>query len=403
MKKTILILGMAFAVNAVTISCETDDRSNELVENAETKGILSKEAVKNAPLAKQLQYKKYYLQEAGKIIKELGVPTDELINLAITAQGKGQQENTFLLKDVVSLAKSKKKNIDAGTLKRISELENAFNGLDDNTYNISIYIPFASKVQSSGQTNKDNEEKDDVFIFAEQEDYEQEYFEGYVLNEDGNYVSYEELINEEKAEEMAEDGRVVTIIGTQGSTLDPTDGNGGSGNGGGTQPANTNKQLRIGNMIVRDDNARESWIAGASEITIQMYKLENGNLQKISLITGSTNGGVSQCEFAEFKRKEIRNHTQKYLNATVAGMIETNPSVYNNSNFFYVIYESDNWPTDTHTVSFPYYLNGQQLQITYGSGNSGRVGTPYYDSNAHNNKIPTVVENSVIKFSPFFQ
>ncbi|MGA9212167.1 hypothetical protein, partial [Kaistella sp.] len=74
-------------------------------------------------------------------IKQLGLSTDDLINLAIGAEAKGQQENTFLLADVITLAKNKKEIIDAETSQKIVNLNNAFKGLDDRNYNISIYIP----------------------------------------------------------------------------------------------------------------------------------------------------------------------------------------------------------------------------------------------------------------------
>lgn len=387
MRKTIYsILTVGLIIGSIATSCSTEDRNNELANNAENQTVLSKSDVINAPLAKQLQYKKYYLQKAGKVIRELGISTDDLIQLSLQSEAKGQQEKTFLLKDIVSLAKSRKQDISSDLSKTIDELDNAFKGIDGRNYNISIYIPFAEKLEASRKGMSSKAASNDIFIFEGEEKSEQQYFEGFILNEDGNYVSYEQLINEQMAEEYSQQGRNVAVIAIQDvQASDPP-----------TNPSTpVNKNFKMGNMTVRDH--KESWVAGASEITIQMYKQEKGALQKINLINSSTAGGNSEHIFAEFKRKDIRNQNQRYLGATLAGMIDTNAIVFPNSRFPYVIYEADSWPVTTRNVFFP-LPNGQSTTITFGSSDG-----EYYNSKANNTQIATVIDNSAIKFYPFLQ
>lgn len=387
---------LCIALNTLAVSCSTEERSNEISQTSTEKNILSKLEVKNAPLDKKLEYKKYYLKEATKLINELGISSKDLISLASSYESKKQQENTFLLKDVVALAKSKNKTISAEENNKIEVLENAFKDLEERDFAISIYIPFADKLKNSQSngTSSRIDESQHIFIFEEEDKAGQIAFEGVVLNEDGNWVTYDQLITEELAEELAEQGRMVAVIGLQDVTI--SDGGGNTGGGGTPPPAYGNKHFKIGNMIVRDH--KETWIAGASEITTQMYKLENGNLQKINLINSSTAGGNSENIFTEFKRKEIKNQTQKYLNANLGGMINSDPSILPSTKLFYVIYEADNWPVTTREVHYPYSQNGQQLKITFGSSDG-----EYYNSNENNNVIPYVADNGSIKFYPFLQ
>lgn len=386
MKK--IIISLAVLSLAIT-SCNRDDSSISDSNSIESSKSLDKTYIKSANLSDQLVYKKHFLQEAGKVIGKLGITTDDLINLSIGASAKGQQENTFLLRDIVELARSRNK-LNSDIEKSILQLENAFVGLDESKYDISIYIPFAEKLHSSRQNQNNRgmgDEESDIFIFEDQDNSEQKYFEGYVLNEDGNYVSYDELINEDMADVLSGMGRNVAVIGLQ--QQNPGGGTGGSGS------TAINKHLKIGNMIVRDH--KESWIAGASEITIQMYKYENGTVQKINFINSSTAGGNSENIFTDFKRKDVKNQTQRYLGATVAGMIDTNPSVYNNSKFMYAIYEADNWPVTTRSIPFT-APNGQSFNITFGSSDG-----EYYNSKQNSMQIANVAENGSIKFSPFLQ
>jgi hypothetical protein len=346
--------------------------------------------VKIASLDKKLEYKKHYLQEAGKLIRKLGITSNELLNLSVNAESKGQQEYKFLLKDVVSLAKSKNVEIDNGLSKTISELEDAFNGLDDRNYNISIYIPFADKPKANPNVNnKGIDSNDDIFIFEGEDRSDIEYFEGYVLNEDGNYVSYEDLINEELAEELSEKGKNIIIIGLIDWNAD----------GGGGPTSYPDKHFRFATMTIKTH--KESWIAGASDIAMQMYKYENGALQKINFINEGNSAGGSHYYFTQFTRSQVSNQTQKSLYMAVAGMIKTDPAVFANSKFYYAIYETDNWPTTIRNVYFT-LPNGASLVISFGSSDP-----EYYNSNANGNVFPLssnqVNNNSEIKFTSYLQ
>lgn len=391
MKKTIysiFILGLT--ISSITTSCNADDRNTDISANVENQKVLSKEAVKNASLDKKLQYKKYYLQEAGKLIKKLGITTNDLINLSINAESKGQQENTFLLADVISLAKSKNVNMDITISKKISDLENAFNDLDDRNYNISIYIPFAEKTKLNA--NKTGTANNDIYIIEEEDRSDIEYFEGYILNEDGEYVTYEDLINEEMAEDLSEQGRNVAIIGLQDTSYNPGNGNGGT-------TTYTDKNFKFGTMTVKSH--KESWAAGASDIAMQMYKYENGSLQKINFINENNSAGGSHNYFTKFSRKEVRRQTEKSLYMAVAGMIKTDPAIFANSKFYYAIYETDNWPTTTRNIPFT-LPNGQPISISFGSSDG-----EYFNSNAIGNAFPLssnqLTNNSEIKFISYLQ
>ncbi|MGA9212166.1 hypothetical protein [Kaistella sp.] len=243
---------------------------------------------------------------------------------------------------------------------------------------------------SQNINNKVGSDNNDIYIFEEEDRSDIEYFEGYVLNEDGNYVSYEDLINEEMAEDLAEAGRNVAVIGLQDTSYSP-----GGGNGGTT--TYSDKNFKFGTMTIKSH--KESWIAGASDIAMQMYKYENGSLQKINFITHDNSD--SHNYFAKFTRKEVDKQTEKSLYIPVAGMIKTDPAVFSNSKFYYSIYETDNWPTTTRENKF-ILPNGQELKIFFGSSDG-----EYYNSNANGNVFPLssnqLNNNSEIKFTSYLQ
>lgn len=231
------------------------------------------------------------------------------------------------------------------------------------------------------QSNKSSTE--DIYIFDDTEDSEQEYFEGYVLNEDGNYVTYNQMINENLAEDLTASGKNVIIMGTQSITTvtnpPPSNGN--------------NKTFRVGTTIIKD--GKESWVGGDSEITIQFYKYEKSVLNKINIINTNYNSH-SEYLFATFSRKQVKNQTPKILNFPLTTTVDVTPSVFANSKFCYVIYERDGWPTTERKTPFT-IPNQNPFNIIYGSSN-----LDYYNSNHHNLIVPSVVDNASIKFSPYF-
>ncbi len=387
MRKTIYsILALGLVIGSTLTSCSAEDRNSDFANNAENQSVLSKSDVINAPLAKQLQYKKYYLQKAGKVIRELGISTDDLVQLSIQSEAKGQQEKTFLLKDVVTLAKSRKQNITTDLSKTINQLNNAFKGIDGRDYEISIYIPFAEKLETFRKGTSNKAANNDIFIFEGEEKSEQQYFEGYILNEDGNYVSYEQLINEQMAEELGTQGKNVAVIGIQDVQIITSP----------QGPATTNKKsFRLGNTVIKQH--KESWVAGKSDIAIQMYKYENGTLNKINLINSNT-FGENEYIFRQFSRKEIKDQTTVNLEyLPLVADIDVTASVYNNSRFPYVIYEADSWPVTKREIKFT-LPNGQTQKITFGSSDM-----EYYHSNYHDVKITPYNDNAGIRFNTLFK
>lgn len=389
MKKLVLTL----CTTLFLISCNNEIAGLDEVKT-EAK-ILSKSEIENATLKQKIAYKKYYLKEALKTIKEMGFNANDLLSLAKKINA---QKNTFILEDLIKLAYDKNMKISNEKVAKLKSISEAFKKLDGHSYNISFYIPFADKLQSTNNSLGRLETGQEIYIFEEEDVAEQTAFEGYVLNEDAEYVTYEQLITEELAEELAvENSTPVIVVGLQeesialqdfdGNYIDPY-----------TTSSNTtastygNKNFKIGNMTVKEH--KESWIAGASEITVQMYKLENNNLQKISYINSHTAGGYSEFIFNKFSRSDVRNKKQKALNVSLGGPIDNTPSTLQNTKLFYVIYEADNWPVTTREVTFPYSVNGNSLKIKFGSSHS-----EYYNSNANSNQIPITTENNAIKFN----
>lgn len=375
------------------------------LENPNTETIskvLDKNYAKTANLKDQLVYKKHYLKEAAKLIKEMNITSNDLIGLSIDANSKGQQNNTFLLSDIVSLAKSKNKAINSELNSKISNLDNAFKGLDDRNYEISIYIPFAEKLNSktSNSTSKLASEED-IYIFEQQDISEQLAFEGEILNEDGNWVTYDQLITEEMAEDFAEQGRIVAVIGLQDLSIydennNPQAGTGGFNpvSGGGSTPTTSNDSaLTILDMAVKTH--KESWIAGESELTIRGIRQYGTTVTGTNFLTsGVFHGGYPEFIFHEFKRKQVRNQNMLTLHRTVTYKINKNEI----GTLFYVIYEADNWPANTYYASagsnapIRYYSSDPAYiinNVQYGIPSNGIYNTPY-------------IENGEIKYRTYF-
>lgn len=392
MKKLVLTL----CATLFLISC-----NNELTNTDEIKPeaqVLTKSQIENATLKQKIAYKKYFLQEALKTVKEIGFKTSDILKLSKKVNA---QKNTFILEDFIKLAHDKNMKISNEKVSKLKSLNEAFKNLDGHNYNISFYIPFADKLKQTGSSiNGRLVEGQELYIFEEQDIPDQTAFEGYVLNEDAEYVIYEQLITEELAEELAvENSTPVIVVGLQEESIALQDFDGNYIDPYTTSSSTTattygNKNFKIGNMTVREH--KESWIAGASEITVQMYKLENNNLQKISYINSHTAGGYSEFIFNKFSRSDVRNSRQKTLNVSLGGSIDNTPSILQNTKLFYVIYEADNWPVTTREVAFPYSVNGNTLKIKFGSSHS-----EYYNSNANSNQIPITAENNAIRFNPF--
>lgn len=375
---TIAAIAMCIFLN----SCNSD-RAEIAATDSNSIATLNKSNINNLNLKGKLDYKMHFLMQAVKEMKKNNSFEQELFAKTL---GTNIQKNTVLLNDVTGSSATARMSQN----KTLTESMEAFKNLENRDYNISFYIPFAERIQSKRVASRIAPEES-IYIFEGVDNPAQTAYQGYILNEDGNFVSYDELITEEIAEEMADNGQAVVVVGLQDASL-------AGGSASSVPSTSNNKHMWINNLVVKDH--KESWIGGASEIAIQMYKVENNILQKINLINGSSIDGISQYEFAKVSRKDVRNQNVAPIHSPqVAGMIDVNPAVYNNSQFFYVIYEDDGWPTTRRNVAFPYWLsNGQHLNITFGSSD-----TEYYNSNQHNNKISSLVENGAIKFNTILQ
>lgn len=378
----------------------SEKEEQTMASSARIGSQFDKETILRGSLQDQLAYKNFYLREAAILVKNLRVTTSELLDLCNSSQG---QEFTIILRDVVELARGKG-NLTPTLEQQYNDIKDAFIQLGEENYNISIYIP-NTDILSNTYSNTD------YYIFEQTDDSSQLEFEYYSWDGEKEFNSEDSTLTEEEAQSIAESGKALLIFGLQSTALDvyPDFPNTAMINpiyitpivGGSTQnpPANTNtnKHMWMGNMTVKSH--KESWVAGESEIAIQMYKYENYSLQKINLINSSTLGN-SENIFAEYKRKHVKNHTQKYLNAKLAGMINTASNVYTNSKFLFVIYEADSWPVTAREVSFTYPNNPtanipQTTKIHYGSSDSY-----YYTSNQNNLNI-NAASNADIYISPF--
>lgn len=374
---------------AVLTACTTNERVDVIEDISSKKLILNKADIKNASVAKQLEYKKYYLKEAAKLIKELRITSKDLVNLASSSTSKKQQKNTFLLEDIVAFANATNKNIRNENNKKLETLKNAFQGLEERNFAISIYIPFAEKLSNKGysSTTAKLAKTQDIFIFEGQDNSSQLAFEGEILNEDGSWVTYEQLITEQMAEDLAEQGVTVAVVGLQDELIieDPEAG----GGGGGTVPAypSTTSALVIKDMAIKTH--KESWIAGESEVTIRGYRHYNGSNSGAFLWNGVFHGGTVEYIFKEVKRDDVRNQTMFNLNIPVTQRFTNNEVGI----MYYVIYEADNWPANNYYAA----PNGYDTIHYYSSD-------PAYISNfsQYSPYLTNYIENSEIKYRTTF-
>jgi hypothetical protein len=141
---------------------------------------------------------------------------------------------------------------------------------------------------------------------------------------------------------------------------------------------------------------KESWIAGASELTIRGFKFYNGLVQSTFNSNSTSHGGLPEMIFRKFSRKEVSNRNLITLHSNVA-----RSNVNEMGTLYYVIYEADNWPATTRTVNFN--VNGQNTQLKYFSSDLA------YISNSSQSGIPPsniyglpYIENGEIKYRTFF-
>lgn len=394
MKKLILTLCSA----VLLLSCNSETTGLEETQEQ----ILSKSQIENATLKQKLAYKKHYLQEALKTVKDLGFTTNDILKLS---KKQNAQEKTFVLDDFLKLANERNMRVSSEKVSKIKELNNAFRNLDGRSYNISFYVPFADKLQEKTSNTKNAKlasMTEEIYIFEQQDISDQTAFEGYVLNEDSQYVTYDQLVTEELADELATENTAVIIVGLQENTLalQDSEGNlidvsaGTTGSSGTSSALATRTEFRILDMAVKTH--KESWIAGASELTIRGFKFYNGLVQSTFNSNSTSHGGLPEMIFRKFSRKEVSNRNLITLHSNVA-----RSNVNEMGTLYYVIYEADNWPATTRTVNFN--VNGQNTQLKYFSSDLA------YISNSSQSGIPPsniyglpYIENGEIKYRTFF-
>lgn len=280
----------------------------------------------------------------------------------------------------------------------INSALNAFKNIDGVNYYPQIYIPKFQHEEDMKEGKNDippnsNVEEDlIVYIYysgdaeVDSATNENETYAGYVLDSSNNLV-YWGMVNEE----YANDNEVWIIslnesVGNEGNYCPPEFVNGvyqycpesvngccGSGGGGGGDPTGCNGDpncdptaqsltwhpdmdlhnpvsCKIDQMVVK--NHKESWLAGASEISIRAALNCHNNLElgrHISIAgnmqyRSDQNSNYLGNVIKKFKRREVKNHTVKYVSYS----LQTRwPVQYYQSDpiwFDYLIFEKDIWP-----------------------------------------------------------
>ncbi|WP_018674731.1 hypothetical protein [Riemerella columbina] len=376
MKKINLFAVTALLGLSCVYSCSRNTEDNlTLKEKKRTSlefSLKDKENIESASLIRKIQYKTYFLKEAAKKMFLSKISNEDILNQVISSK---IQKNTFKIQDLSSKFEYK------------TDFNNAFKNIEGRNYSISFYIPFAEELK-----NRTTNIKENIYIFEEIDDPNRSEYDGYLLNENGEFIKYQHPLTENLAKNLANKGVPVIIVGLQDDSLTPINGNKNLSMV--KSISSTNKSWYIDNMTVKTH--KESWVAGASEIAVQAYSYNhlNNQLKKINYINSSTAGSNSEYIFAKFKRKDVRRKHNRDLNAIIAGGIDASNNMYQNTNFFYVIYEADNWPVETRTVNFS-NIGGipSSISIQFGSSDP-----EYYNSNADGNKISSVVNNGEIYF-----
>lgn len=375
MRHLILSLGL---VSVFLISCERGDFLNGEKNNP---NILNKEYITTANIKEQLFYKKYYLKEALKEVQKMNINLQSAVN---SAKSFTSAPNVILLSDIISSVRNNNAKFSKEDEDRVAKISNAFKDLDGSNYEISFYIPFAEKIEIS----KNKAIAADIYIFEQLDNSEQLAFEGTVLNEDGDYVAYDQLITEEMAESLAEEGRAVIVVGLeQVYTV-------GTGTPPDTSTGGFSKYFNINDMAIKQH--KESWIGGRSEVNFFGHVQMGASTRIVNTWNWY---GYGNYNFWNPSRKEVKNQKLFQINRSLANIDreETFPKP-SGDNFAlnYVIFESDNWPTGNRTVDFTF--QGITKTITYRSSD---VPYDYRSIIARNTPIP-YIENEGIKYRVYY-
>lgn len=383
------LLSIAVSVGFVALQISCNERENivsnssiEKVAEQGSKSILSKVTLLDATIEEKLAYKRYHLEEALKTIRAMNITAQNIID----ASSKGIQENTISIKELLR-HNGIIKNADYSILEnKVISLNNAFSNLGEVDYNISFYVPFAESLPSN------IEYLTPIYIFEEQDEPDKLEYQGYIFNNDGELVSFEQSISEKLAEKLTTNGYPVIVVGLQEEGLIIDDE--GQTFSSVSSTASKSAALWAKNLVVKAH--KESWVSGASEIAIQMYAFQDGKLTKVSIHGKDRLLGINnEHEFAKVSRKDVRRRRSAHIHSPrlTYNNINTTPSTMNNSKFFYVVYESDDMFTKKRTVDFPNFSgDGRNLNISFFSADR-----EYYNSKEYNNQLIHFIENGEIK------
>ncbi|MBT0550877.1 hypothetical protein [Riemerella anatipestifer] len=269
--------------------------------------------IEKASLQRKILYKRYFLKEATKKMFLSNISNEDIFDQVNFGK---IQKNTFKVQDLSSNFGND-----------IADFNKAFKNLEGRSYSISLYIPFAEELKTKKTNVKNN-----IYIFEEVDDSDRLEYDGYTLNENGDFVKCDFPITENLAENLAKKGISVIVVGLQDDSLKLINERGDLSISE-SLSSSSNKNWYIDNMTVKAH--KESWVAGASEIAVQAYSYNhlNNQLKKINYINSSTAGSNSEYIFAKFTRKDVRRKHNRNLNAIIAGGIDASHNMYQNTNF----------------------------------------------------------------------
>lgn len=378
-----------FAIILLLQSCTKTDETIIQKQFVEKTEIMSKSA------SEQVTYAQQNLKEIGTEIAKLAQNKDFITYVHNEVKKKFDNEYEVLIQDLFknSLWRNKEE------YKKIDSYLNQFKNLGGANYYPQIYIPKFQELEDNGIVSSsfgDNATEDSiVYVYyggdseADTATNENESYLGYVMNSVGQMV-YWGMVNEEYAnnnevwiisinESVNNAGYVCPFApnGTQFSPECPGGGGGGNDNppppppGGCTGDPNCDPNeaapftepfpdlghskvnCKIEKMIVKD--GKESWLAGASEISIRA-KLHTHNNRELGNLPNSPAKHYRSLQYSnylgklisKFKRKSIKNGTEKSVNFPVETDWQSQ-FAYSDPIFSdYVIFEKDNWPAHLH-------------------------------------------------------
>ncbi len=376
-----------FALLAILMSC---NKSQDLIDKADTKYSARENNIENAPYEEQIIYTKENLRIITLEIAKLAQDKSFRDFVREESSKKFDTEYEVLINDLMknSVWQEALSNPDLQIA-----LEN-FKGIDKNNYYPHIYIPKMQKREDDGLTANEvkheliNNDQIPLFVFSSCDGIgididNPDILQGYRLSSNNTELSEVSLVDEEYAnsnevwvvalnESVRNIGNAIYLMTDLGN-LDPNTGGGGSGSSGNNTGGDIDPSLaarvpfdnsqfndptvncKIDYMIVK--SKKESWFSGASEVSIKaVLTSHNGRINGYAYPTGyyeyqSDREGDRRGHLIDkFKVKEIKNWVTKNVNFSLQtnwpyGMLR-DPAFYD----FY-IFEADKWPADVNTIT----------------------------------------------------